>query len=184
MKGTIRAATALAFLAVSVTAAAAFGTGDGGMPAAGGIQDRGEEAERGRPGDRCGRHGRGGRHGLHGAKRRLVTGESKVQVEGGFATVNVDVGEVTAVDGSTVTIERADGESVSATASDETRVCRDGSRVEVGAIQAGDTARITRVTRDGETQVRGIHARSADGEQEGGAEPAGLPGFEPPGLAA
>src|ERR1043165_3283381 len=61
--------------------------------------------------------------------QRLVHGTAEVQVRrGGFANVPVDRGTITAVDPSakTLTIKRADGQSVTATATDRTKICVNG----------------------------------------------------------
>lgn len=169
MRGGSRLAMGLGFLVVAVTAAAAFGSHGADEQSALGApaqqQDDGTQRLRQRaPGERCGGrtgrdHGRG-RRGGRGAGRRLVHGEMKVEAREGFATAVVDAGEIVTLDddASRVEIRRADGETVTATAGDDTRVCRDGRAVEFAALEVGDLAKIVEVTRDGETVVRGIRA--------------------------
>ena len=115
------------------------------------------------------------RHGRLRHGRRLVTSEVKVQTDDGFATILTDQGTVTAVDegAATLTIERADGVSVTVTASEDTTIRKGGERADLGDVSVGDIARIVRAD-DGTGQVvRAIlvHAPSAD---TGEAEPSAL----------
>ena len=101
--------------------------------------------------DGCGRH--------FGPKaRRIVYNETKVQTEDGFAVIQLDVGEVTVVNGSSITIERGDGESVSATANDEAKVCYNGEEAALGDIQVGDKAALRRLTQGDETVLKAVKA--------------------------
>jgi hypothetical protein len=136
-----RMALAAGFVGAVAVAATAFGQTGGATPSPSDHPNR--------PGHKMGR-------------RNLVHSESKVQVDGGFALVIVDRGEVTAVSGRTVTIKRADGESVSATAGDDTKVRRNGEDAQVSTLKAGDRGEIVQVERDGARTVRAIRAFSKD----------------------
>ena len=116
--------------------------------------------------DGCGRH--------FGPKaRKMVYSETKIQTEDGFALLLADVGEVTAVSESSITIQRADGETVSATANDETKVCYQGEKASLGDIQVGDKAALRRVRNGDETGLKAVFAGTPkDGESD--EAPAGL----------
>ena len=94
---------------------------------------------------------------------RLVHGELTVVRGDGFATVILDQGRVTAVDADArrLTIERRDGESVSVTATDRTRIRRNREQATFADIQVGDVARIVRVDTGEQTVVRAIKVRPA-----------------------
>lgn len=189
MRTTTRMAVALAMVGAVVSAAAAFGQHGGGDegagpgPAPSGLGPRkagvrGGERVRGEDGPIPGRHARRcGPHRPQGAAmwrggKRLVHSETKVQHAEGFALILVDVGEVTAVDhpGKTLTLGRADGEEVTVTAGEQTRVCKDGHPASFDAIQVGDAARVVRRVVEGETVVRGIAAHSPPQEPAPGAD--------------
>jgi len=91
---------------------------------------------------------------------RIVHSETKVRLDDGFGTRTLDVGEVTSVDGNQITIRRADGETVSATAAEETRVCRDGEESSLENIESGDTAALLQRTQDDGTQLKKVRAFS------------------------
>lgn len=109
--------------------------------------------------DGCGRPGAARRHRL---ARRLVHSESKVQLREGFAVITVDHGEITATNAATktVTLERADGVSVTVTAEDSTKICRDGKPATVGDLKVGDHAGFVQGDANGEHHVRRIVAVS------------------------
>jgi len=97
------------------------------------------------------------------ATRRIVHGEMKVATRAGaFANVTVDTGEITAVDNAanTITVKRADGQTVTATATDRTKVCLDGQPSTFGALKTGDRARLMQVRSDRFTGLRRIVAVS------------------------
>jgi hypothetical protein len=147
-------ALAAAFAGVAAMTAAAFGEGGStataartAEPTAQSSTDRPTPPDERRPGaaerrqqrrDRC--PGPAG-----GRPMRLVHRESIFQVREGFATLTVDQGKITKIDGRTITIERLDGKSVTATANDETKVCKDGEPSTVDALKVGDLARFMRV---------------------------------------
>jgi hypothetical protein len=91
---------------------------------------------------------------------RLVTGQWTVETDDGFLTRRVDKGEVTAVEEDTLTIERADGETVSVTVPAEARISRDRETAELSDIQPGDIAIIHQVDEGDGFVVQGVHAIS------------------------
>ena len=114
---------------------------------------------------RCGR--------LDGRRaQRLVHSEAKVKAPEGFANITVDQGTITAIDGKKVTIKRQDGETVSATATDETKVCKDGKPSTVGALKTGDHARFVQVRSERFTGLRKIAAVTPGSESSAPARPA------------
>ena len=94
----------------------------------------------------------------------------------GFANITVDQGTITAIDGKKVTIKRLDGETVSATAVDETKVCKDGKPSTVGALKAGDHARLVQVRSERFTGLRKIAAVTPGSESSAPARPADFSG--------
>jgi len=90
--------------------------------------------------------------------RRLVHSDSKLKAPAGFADVTVDQGVITALDGKTVSIKRLDGESVSATATDETKVCKDGKVSTFSALKKGDHVRLVSFRSERFTGLRRIVA--------------------------
>lgn len=162
MKGGMRLAMALGFLGATVMAVAAFGHPRGSGEEAQGLgRSRSDESrpEWGR--DRGRAHRRGFRH--------LVHGKMKIQTADGFAMVLTDLGEVTAVDPETLTltIVRADDESVTVTANDETKIGKDRERATFQDIEVGDHARIVQVDEGEGYSVRLILVRTpSEGEEE------------------
>jgi hypothetical protein len=143
-------------------------------------QQRGERPECGRP------------HRARKAAGRLVHSESKVQMEDGFAILTVDRGTITAVNASakSVTIKRADNETVTVTATDDTKICKDGNAVALSALKVGDHAGILQSDYEGKHLVRRIGAHSPEAASatpsSRGATPsgAGADDLLPPDLAA
>src|SRR5436309_3796012 len=132
------------FVGVVVTAAAAFGqsgsgSSDGSSQAPNAPRRPRATAQR-QEGGRCGY--------LRPRARRLVHSEATVKVRSGFATLTVDQGEIIAIDhaAKTLTIKRLDGRSVGATATDDTKVCKDGQIAAFDALKRGDLARLVSVT--------------------------------------
>jgi len=106
-----------------------------------------------------------------GALHRVVHSEAKVVTDDGFATVIIDAGEVTAVDPAarSITIKRADGETVSLTGNDETRVRASRERAGWEDIEVGDRARLVQID-DGDGPVlRLIGVAGGDREASRGA---------------
>jgi len=185
MGGKTKLTLGAVFAMLAVSAAAAFGQGGATSSPdptaapkhahAGAKAHDGAKAHEGcgHPGAR--RHHRGD---------RVVHGETKIQVDGGFATMTVDRGVVTAVDATakTVSIKRADGETVSVTASDATKVCRDGKKATLADVKTGDHAGIMQGDKDGTHLVRAIRASSGAEPTPGAQTSAGDgPGSDGPG---
>ena len=146
---------ASSFVGVVAMAAAAFGqAGPGG----------GSEEDKAPKGDRpaAAAKGKDGCRPDQGGRRagRLVHSESKVQLREGFGQITVDTGKVTAVDHSAkkITIKRSDGETVTATAVDQTNVCKDGKKASFDAIKVGDLARLMSIRSERFTGLRRIGA--------------------------
>lgn len=96
---------------------------------------------------------------------RLVHSESLVQADdGSFVTRIIDHGDVTSVDGNSVTIKRLDGQSVTVTAGQDTKIRRNGEEAALSALKAGDRARIAQIKSGDTTTVRAIRAFSKDFE--------------------
>ena len=152
---------ASSFVGVVAMAAAAFG--QAGAPS-GTDEKKAPEGDRpaaaARDRDRCGPEHAGRRAG------RLVHSESKVGFEEGFALITIDHGTVTAVDHSAkkITIKRSDGETVTATAVEETNICKDGKKASFDAIKVGDLARLVAARSERFTGLRriGIHTPGAE----------------------
>jgi hypothetical protein len=130
---------------VTVTAFAQGGGGSTATPAASPNANRPARAG-------CGRAQTGRRAG------RLVHGTLEVQLRQGFGNVTLDRGTITSVDESahTLTIERADGQSVTATASDRTRICVEGHAGTFDQLKTGDRAGIVQLDYQGRHVVRRI----------------------------
>lgn len=158
MRRKVKVAVAAGIVAALTSASAALGqTGE--------TPRRERTGERHRPKVcRSGEH-RGGFGG------RLVHSEAKVQVEGGFALIVVDRGAITAVDAESgsVTIRRADDETVKVTAGERTRVCRNAKATTLSELRTGDRAAILQTVSEGKRLVRAIRAHSSDaaGQPEG-----------------
>ncbi len=91
-------------------------------------------AEGARPGRHALRHGLRG-HGLHG---EFVVKKA----DGTFATLLSQRGEVTAVDGDSVTLKSEDGFTEEYTVNADTRIRRDRAQSKIGDVKVGDTARV------------------------------------------
>jgi hypothetical protein len=91
---------------------------------------------------------------------RLVHSDAKVKTPNGFAVLTIDQGEITSIDHSAkkLTIKRLDGESVTAAAVDETKVCKDGRPSSFDALKVGDHARLMQVRSERFTGLRRIAA--------------------------
>jgi hypothetical protein len=101
--------------------------------------------------------------------RRLVHSESKVKAPSGFALITIDQGEITSIDSSAkkLTVKRLDGESVTVTASDETRVCKDGQQSTFASLKVGDRARLMRIRSERFTGLRRIMAVTPGSDSSG-----------------
>ncbi|MGZ4143081.1 MAG: hypothetical protein ACXVQY_11275, partial [Actinomycetota bacterium] len=80
---------------------------------------------------------------------RVVHGELKIKTQNGYATVLIDSGTVTAVDPSahTLTLKRPDGQSVSVTATEATRVRKNGEKASFSDIASGDLVQVIQIDR-------------------------------------
>jgi hypothetical protein len=149
------------FVGVVAMAAAAFGqTGsgsetpsDGTRPSQQQLEQRRADRQQRRDERRC--DGRTSRR-----ARRLVHSDAKVKAPNGFALVTIDQGEITSIDHSAkkLTIKRLDGESVTATAVDETKVCKDGNPSAFDSLKVGDHARLVQVRSERFTGLRRVSA--------------------------
>ena len=149
---TTRIALALGFVGAVALAGAAFGqAGNGGSSGDGFAHPAG-----------FGRM----HHGGPGLRHDIVTGTMKVQTDNGFVTRRVDTGEITEVGGSTITIARADEETVSVTATDDTSIRRDGEEAEAGDLQAGDRAHLIQIDDGGGFVLRAVFALSPEARAE------------------
>jgi len=113
------------------------------------------------------------------ATRRVVHGDLKIATRAGsFGNVTIDSGEITAIDHSakTVTVKRADGETVTAAASDKTRVCLDGQPSTFDALKTGDRARLMQVRSDRFTGLRRVVAVSPQASSDGNTSQTGFGG--------
>ena len=152
---------AASFVGVVAMAAAAFG--QAGTDAA--SEDKSPKDRRAaaaaREGDRC-----GGDHRLGRRAGRLVHSESKIKLPEGYAIVTVDTGKVTAIDHADkkITIKRDDGETVTATAVEETVVCKDGEKAAFDSIKVGDFARLLSVRSERFTGLKriGVHTPGSE----------------------
>jgi hypothetical protein len=155
---------AASFVGVVVTAAAAFGqaggSGSGEGPDSGTREERRRAASEQRDPNACGPVR------AHPRLGRLVHSETKVQVKEGFALMIVDQGEVTAIDAGrkTLSIKRVDGETVRATATDETKVCKDGQKAAFEAIKVGDLARLVQARSPERNGLIRIYVRTPGSE--------------------
>jgi len=131
-----KATIAVAFVGSVAMAAAAFGQSGPSSPtpsASAPAQQQGAQ--------KLGRLGRLG--------SRVVHGDLKIKTPNGFADVKIDSGTVTAVDAGklTITINRPDGQTVSVTATDKTRVRKQGQKASFGDIARGDLVQIIQIDR-------------------------------------
>jgi hypothetical protein len=151
------AGTFVGLVAMSAAAFGQTGSGSGTPTAPGAPRERRAAAAEKRGDQRCGK--------LDGRRaRRLVHNEAKIKAPAGFANITVDQGTITAIDGKKVTIKRLDGESVSATATDKTKVCKDGKVANFDALKKGDHARLVQVRSERFTGLRRIAAVSPGSE--------------------
>lgn len=103
-----------------------------------------------------------------GALPRAIRGELVVRERDGegFATIRIDRGVLTGVDGSTLRMKEADGTTVEVETSGATRVRRDGDEAAVGDLRTGDHVMTVR-RKDGETfTTELVRALSPDRHEE------------------
>lgn len=147
MKWYGKTAIALGFVGVVAMGAAAFGQSDTSSPAPAASSTAQAQA---RP--RIGKLG-----------NRIVHGDLTLNTRKGLVNARVDGGKVTAVDASahTLTIKRADGQSVSFTATDATRVRKNGEKATFADIKVGDLVQVIQLDRGNGFKVALIRDRSA-----------------------
>jgi hypothetical protein len=144
-----KATIALAFVGMIAMAAAAFGQPDSSSPTP-------TASTSSQPGaERLGRFGKLG--------NRVVHGDLKIKTPNGFANVKIDSGTVTAVNpgARTITIQRADGQTLSVTATDKTRVRKQGQKATLADIARGDLVQIIQIDRGDGFVVALIRDRGA-----------------------
>jgi hypothetical protein len=164
------AGTFVGLVAMSAAAFGQTGSGSGTPTASSAPRERRAAAAEKRADGRCAKLD--GRRG-----QRLVHSEAKVKAPAGFANITVDQGTITAIDGKKVTIKRLDGESVSATATDQTKVCKDGRVTTFDALEKGDRARLVQVRSERFSGLRRIGAVSPSSESSASpASPADFSG--------
>jgi len=94
--------------------------------------------------DKGERHGHLGRHFGHGIRGHGIHGEFVVKNgDGEFVTLLTQRGEVTAVDGDSITLKSEDGYTKTYTVNDDTRIRRDRDQAKIGDIKVGDEAAVT-----------------------------------------
>ena len=147
MKWYWKTTIALALVGTIAMAAAAFGQSDSGSPTPTATTSAQAQA---RP--RLGRLG-----------NRIVHGDLTLNTRKGIVTAKIDGGTVTAVDANarTLTIKRPDGQSVSFTATDATRVRKDGQKAAFSDIAKGDLVQVIQIDRGDGFVVALIRDRGA-----------------------
>lgn len=138
---------ALAFVGTIAMAAAAFAQSDPSSPTPTAPASAQAQA---RP--RLGRLG-----------NRIVHGDLTLNTRKGLVNAKVDGGTVTAIDAKalTLTLKRADGQSVSFTATDATRVRKNGAKSAFADIAKGDLVQVIQIDRGNGFVVALIRDRSA-----------------------
>jgi len=147
MKWYWKTAIALGFVGVVAMGAAAFGQSGSSSPAlaaSASAQAHGMS--------RLGRLG-----------NRIVHGDLTLNTRKGLVSAKIDGGTVTAVDANahTLTIKRADGQSVSFTATDATRVRKDRAKATFADIKVGDQVQVIQLDRGNGFVVALIRDRGA-----------------------
>lgn len=143
MKWYWKTAIALGFVGVVAMGAAAFGQTGSSNPAP-------STTAQAKEGARLGRLG------------RIVHADATLNTRKGLVTAKIDGGTVTAVDANalTLTIKRADGQSVSFTATDTTRVRKDREKATFADIKVGDLVQVIQIDRGDGFVVALIRDRS------------------------
>ena len=100
---------------------------------------------------------------LGGLGMRIVHGDLTLNTRRGIVDARIDGGTVTSVDPGalTLTIKRADGHSVSFTATGSTRVRKDGAKASFSDIENGDFVQVVQVDRGNGYVVALIRDRGA-----------------------
>ena len=155
MKWYLKTAIALGFVGVVAMGAAAFGQSGASSPAPAASSTAQAHAK-----PRIGKLG-----------NRIVHGDLTLNTRKGLVSAKVDGGKVTTVDATahTLTIKRADGQSVSFTANDATRVRKNGEKATFGDIKVGDLVQVIQLDRGNGFVVAVIRDRSAATGSDAGA---------------
>ena len=145
MKWYWKTAIALGFVGVVAMGAAAFGQSGSSSPAPAASASAQAKPKLGRLGN------------------RIVHGDLTLNTRKGIVNAKIDGGTVTAVDAKalTLTIKRADGKSVSFTATDSTRVRKNREKASFGDIKVGDHVQVIQIDRGNGFVVAVIRDRSA-----------------------
>jgi hypothetical protein len=139
--GVIAAWTAAAVLGLGAAAGAANVAFADPTPSPSTTASPEAKPDKGERGDRPGRIGKRFGHGLRG---HGIHGEFVVKDrDGNFVTLLTQRGEVTAVDGDSITLKSEDGYTKTYTVNDDTRIRRDRDKAEIGDIKVGDQAAVT-----------------------------------------
>ncbi len=157
------AASALVLTGMAGIAVAAGAQADDETPAPGtsapGAADTDPERDR----DRVGQGPRSGKGQMRELGQNMLHGEIVVEDENGVAQTRlIQRGEVTAIDGGSVTVESSDGFVATYTITDETEQKRDR---EDGIAQIGDTAHV-KAQGDGSAEFIGAMSPEAEAEME------------------
>lgn len=167
MRYGMRLALALGFVGAVAMTAVAFGTtesDDGTSPAPT------ADAERRMDRREAKRHWlREHRRHPKRAFRRLVHSESKIQLpDGTFGRLIIDHGTITDLDhgAKTLTLERADNETVTVTASDDTAIRRNRDQAPFDALKEGDIVRVVQIDKGEGLTVKLIAAHEPKAENK------------------
>ena len=146
MKWYWKTAIALGFVGVVAMGAAAYGESGPSSPAPAAATSAQAQTN-----PRLGRFG------------RIVHADATLNTRKGLVQAKIDGGTVTSVDANarTLTIKRADGQSVSFTATDATRVRKDREKATFGDIKVGDLVQVIQIDRGDGFVVALIRDRSA-----------------------
>ncbi len=95
--------------------------------------------------------------------KRVLHGEAVVKKkDGGFVTVVRQRGEVTAVDGNSVTVKSADGYSATYTVNGQTRVRVEGKKGALSGVKVGQNALVVGTKDGGTVTARAVVVRAKD----------------------
>ena len=98
---------------------------------------------------------------------QMLHGEQSILLEDGtVATMTDDAGTITAIDGSTVSIERADGSSLEVRVIDEAMIVRNGEEAALGDLAVDDLVNVHQATGFEDGDRMHVFARTADWEPE------------------
>lgn len=181
MRYGMRVALALGFVGAVAMTAAAFGTTEGDEGAS---PQPTAEAER-RMDRREAKRQWFREHRGHPKRafRRLVHSETKVQLpDGTFGRLIADHGTITGIDHNdkTLTLKRADDQTVTVTASGDTVIRRDRARAAFDALKEGDMVRVMQIDKGEGLTVKLIAAHTPKADEESSSKDAPMPSFGSP----